>query len=156
MEAICSSETLFDTQRTTRRYIPPLWEHQTLQPSQYSTVYTRYRRRPKGSHKELHLMKDTNWNLFLMQLRSAPIPVPISWSIQSHFWHHCRAYTATIKDGYWIDNWIYWITISYTTRLQCITLYNSQQLSSLPLKTPAPTLQPPLQPTLMASLAITH
>jgi hypothetical protein len=29
-------------------------------------------------------------------------------------------------DGYWIDNWIYWITISYTTRLQCITLYNSQ------------------------------
>jgi hypothetical protein len=32
-------------------------------------------------------------------------------------------------DGYWIDNWIYWITISYTTRLQCITLYNLKQLS---------------------------
>jgi hypothetical protein len=41
---------------------------------------------------------------------------------------YCRACVATI-DGYWIDNCIYWITISYTTRLKCITLYNSQQLS---------------------------
>jgi hypothetical protein len=32
-------------------------------------------------------------------------------------------------NGYWFDNWIYWITISYTTRVQCITLYNSQQPS---------------------------
>jgi hypothetical protein len=28
------------------------------------------------------------------------------------------------KTGYWIDNWIYWVTHSYT-QLQCITLYNS-------------------------------
>jgi hypothetical protein len=30
-----------------------------------------------------------------------------------------RVCVATIKDGYWIDNWIYWITQSYT-QLQCI------------------------------------
>jgi hypothetical protein len=43
-------------------------------------------------------------------------------------------------DGYWIDNWIYWITISYTTRLQRITLYNSQQLSLFSCsEDPAPT-----------------
>jgi hypothetical protein len=71
------------------------------------------------------------------------------------------------KTGYWIDfdfdNWIYWITHSYT-QLQCI-LYNSlwcihfithnNCVPSLPLKTSDPALQPLLQPTLMASLAIT-
>jgi hypothetical protein len=30
---------------------------------------------------------------------------------------------ATIYDGYWIDNWIYWITHSYT-QLQCIHSYS--------------------------------
>jgi hypothetical protein len=36
---------------------------------------------------------------------------------------------ATIKDGYWIDNWIYWITHSYT-QLQCIHSYSSLQFTT--------------------------
>jgi hypothetical protein len=49
---------------------------------------------------------------------------------------YCRAYVATIWDGYWIDNWIYWITHSYT-QLQCIhsysftVHYNTCRVSSL-------------------------
>jgi hypothetical protein len=46
-------------------------------------------------------------------------------TLYSLYRYYCRAYVATIY-GYWIDNWIYWIRIGYTTRLQCITLYNSQ------------------------------
>jgi hypothetical protein len=56
----------------------------------------------------------------------------------------------------WIDNWIYWISHSYT-QLQCINfITHNNWVYSLPLKTSDPTLQPLLQPTLMAYLAITH
>jgi hypothetical protein len=34
-----------------------------------------------------------------------------------------------IYDGYWIDNWIYWITHSYT-QLQCIHSYSSLQFTT--------------------------
>jgi hypothetical protein len=38
---------------------------------------------------------------------------------------YSRAYSvATISDGCWIDNWIYWVTHSYT-QLQCIRSYSS-------------------------------
>jgi hypothetical protein len=53
-------------------------------------------------------------------------------------------------DGYWIDNWIYWITHRYT-QLQCIHLTTTESLLLL-----WRTRHQMLQPTLMASLAITH
>jgi hypothetical protein len=67
-----------------------------------------------------------------------------------------RVCAATIIDEYWIDNWIYWITHSYT-QLQCIHfITHNNWVYSLPLKTSDPILQPLLQPTLMASLTITR
>jgi hypothetical protein len=40
-----------------------------------------------------------------------------------------------LKDGYWIDNCVYWITV-YTLQFTTVhTLYNSQLSPSLPLKT---------------------
>jgi hypothetical protein len=86
----------------------------------------------------------------------------VHWKIYKHFLDHfvykiknIVARTATIQDGYWIYNWIYWITNSYT-QLQCIHfITRNNWVPSLPLKTPDPALQPLLQPTLMASLAIT-
>jgi hypothetical protein len=44
---------------------------------------------------------------------------------------YCRAYVATIYDGYWIVNWIYWIT----NQLHTITVYapyNSQFTINVP------------------------
>jgi hypothetical protein len=41
---------------------------------------------------------------------------------------YCRTYSGDYIYGYWIDNWIYWITHSYT-QLQCIHSYNSLQFT---------------------------
>jgi hypothetical protein len=31
-------------------------------------------------------------------------------------WKYIAVRTATIWDGVWIDNWIYWTQLNYTTR----------------------------------------
>jgi hypothetical protein len=46
-------------------------------------------------------------------------------------WNKCHdtvARTATIRDGVWTVNWIYWITIQYT-QLQCKHFTANSQLS---------------------------
>jgi hypothetical protein len=60
---------------------------------------------------------------------------------------YCCAYVATIRDGVWIVNWIYWVSIQIHS-ITVYTLHNRLAAESLwrPIR---------LAITLMASLAIT-
>jgi hypothetical protein len=40
-------------------------------------------------------------------------------SVEADLKVYCRAYVATLYDGVWIVNWVYWIPIQYT-QSQCI------------------------------------
>jgi hypothetical protein len=87
--------------------------------------------------------KDRLQNVYTISVhRSNLVCLPYLWNIEGMDSFGSLTYNKIVliililscvrrlyKTGYWIDNWIYWITINYTTRLQCITLYNSQQLS---------------------------
>jgi hypothetical protein len=71
--------------------------------------------------------KDSLWNPDLSEVNTAHISTLYFFKINFNniVSRICGDY---IKDGYWIDNWIYWITHSYT-QLQCIHSYSSLQFT---------------------------
>jgi hypothetical protein len=90
--------------------------------------------------------------------------IPEDYTLHNHRCENLESYILSRGCGDYIRRVLDWqldlldhtVTQPVYSVLHFTTHNNWQWVSSVPLKTPAPTLQPPLQPTLMASLAITH
>jgi hypothetical protein len=132
MEAICSSKTSVATQQTTRRHIP---EEDTLR---FWRCFLTNNCINIGFISSVGHFRES-----ISHLGYNILPYIGSNSRTVY----CRAYVATIRDGVWIVNWMYWISI----QIHSITVYTRHNW----LAAESLWRHIRLATTLMASLAIT-